>query len=260
MVASSVALASRAFDVAVAPMTVVRPLHRSGPPHWTLPGEARLLVTRGSGRIATTIGNRHYDSLPAIAIVGPTSKPRLSWNDQASLVEVPLTALDWCRLTTTSADTITDRIVTPDQLDMGAFADDLAMLLTADQSDDHVVQIVRALIADHVVEAWSNLAPQVWALMRVIEDTMIVDATVAADQVGVAPHTLRRVALRQFGFPAKTVLIRRRFLLAMERFRESGMDMGSAVACGYFDSSHFLRDAKRFLGMTPRRFLASVHF
>ncbi|KQM67576.1 hypothetical protein ASE75_01170 [Sphingomonas sp. Leaf17] len=241
-----------------AALPTARAARDPGLPSWTLPGEARVLVTRGPGHVATTIGNRHYAPLPAIAIVGPTSKPRLSWSDAASSIEIPLTALDWCGLTDVSAETIADRIVTPDQLGMEAFADDLAVLLSPVHSEQDVARIVRGLIADHVVGTMSTVVPQIRALMRIVDDTMIVDATAVADQVGLAPHTLRRIALRQFGFPAKTVLIRRRFLHAMDRFRTSGMDMSSAVACGYFDSSHFLRDAKRFLGMTPRRFLASV--
>ena len=231
---------------------------RIGRPRWTLPGEARLIITCGTSHVGAAIGNRHYDRLPHIAIVGPTSRPRTSWSDGAPPVEIPLTALDWCGLGEVSADAIADRIVTPDQVGMTVFANGLVGQLDAARDDGHIAQITRAVVETQVRQGSSSMAPHVEALMQIVDETLLVDAAEVATRIGIAPHVLRRVALKQFGFPAKTLLTRRRFLRALDVFRSTNMDMTAAVACGYFDSSHFLRDAKRFIGMTPRRFFTAL--
>jgi hypothetical protein len=51
--------------------------------------------------------------------------------------------------------------------------------------------------------------------------------------------------------------MRTRFLRALTAMLLSpvGPDFG-VIPAGYHDISHFIRDANRFLGLTPRRFLA----
>ena len=225
---------------------------------WTLPGEARLIITPDLSHVGAAIGNRHYDRLPSIAIVGPTSKLRTTWVDRQSSVEIPLTALDWCGLSDVSADAIADRIVTPDQIGMGDLADQLSGEIDMGRDAAEIVQIAKSVIRDQANTDASPMRSHVEALIQIIEETLIVDAADVAARMGIAPHALRRIALRQFGFPAKTLLTRRRFLRALDAFRIADMNMPAAVACGYFDSSHFLRDAKRFLGTTPRRFFIAV--
>ena len=226
--------------------------------HWTLPGEARLIITPDFSHISAAIGNRHYDRLPPIAIAGATSKLRTSWIDGQPPVEISLSALDWCGLSDVSADTISDRIVTFDQIGMGDFADHLSGEVEMAQDATEIIQIAKAVIRDRAATDPSPMVQHVEALMQIVDETLLVDASDVALRMGLAPHALRRVALRQFGFPAKTLLTRRRFLRALDEYRTKDMSMPAAVAFGYFDSSHFLRDAKRFLGMTPRRFFIAV--
>jgi len=60
-----------------------------------------------------------------------------------------------------------------------------------------------------------------------------------------------------FGFPPKTLLMRARLLRSILALKLSGGSQTgySAIDPAYFDDSHFVRDARRFLGMTPRQFL-----
>lgn len=239
--------------------------HTSSMPHatvgrirWTLPGEARLLVARGHASVGVTIGNRQYHHLPDIAVVGPTSKPRATTVDGEPPLELVLSALDWCALTNISAEKVADRVVTPADAGMTMLTKDIVALFDAHGNHRDITRVARGIIVQHTSKNAGLISQHLRILMRIVDEARITDAKTVANQVGVAPNALRRIALRQFGFPAKTVLIRRRFLLALEQFRVAGMDMNTAVSCGYFDSSHFLRDAKRFLGMTPRRFFEFI--
>lgn len=222
-----------------------------------LPGTARILLIPEATRVSARIRNRHYDRLPDIAVIGPSSRPVAFRIDGPPPVEIALSALDWSRLTRVVAAEIADRIV-PLQ-DLGILCLDGLM----DTNPDDIAGAAIARLADAVVahsmppvdDATASLILQ---LMTLIDAGLIDDAATAADTLATTPHNLRRIALRWFGFPPKTLLMRRRFIAALERFQDSGMDVAAIADFGYFDASHFLRDANRFLGTTPRRYLRRI--
>lgn len=217
----------------------------------SLPGNARILLISDHAGVAAQIRNRRYDRLPEIAIIGPSSQPVTLKIDGVAPVELPLSALDWSRLTTVSAAAIADRIVP---------AADLGLRLDGLMATGDIVATAVARLADTITRRPANGPdmvdePVIRELMALIDEGTVFDAATAADRIGTSPHLLRRIALRWFGFPPKTLLMRRRFLTALEQFRISGMDVTAVAPLGYYDASHFLRDANRFLGTTPRRFL-----
>ena len=222
-----------------------------------LPGTARILIIPEGTRVSARIRNRYYDRLPDVAVVGPSSRPVTLQIDGAPVVEIPLSPLDWGRLTTVAAVAMADRIVAA--RDVGITC--LDGVVDRDANDIAGVAINR--LADAVVargsasldETTTTLIAQ---LMALIDEGLVFDAATAAEQVSTTPHNLRRIALRWFGFPPKTLLMRRRFIAALERFQETGMDFAAITNFSYFDASHFLRDANRFLGTTPRRYLRRI--
>lgn len=247
-----------------------------------LPGTARVLVIPEGTRVSARIRNRYYDRLPDVAIVGPSSQPVTLQIDGTAPVEIPLSPLDWSRLTAVVAATVSDRIVGARDLGITCLDDvadfDMASadgtssdVLDSDLADSNVAD---PHVADLAARAIARLAEAVVArdmtsldvatttliaeLMALIDAGSVDDAATAASQLATTPHNLRRIALRWFGFPPKTLLMRRRFIAALERFQETGMDFTSITNFGYFDASHFLRDANRFLGTTPRRYLRRI--
>ncbi|WP_374405324.1 hypothetical protein [Pelagerythrobacter sp.] len=86
------------------------------------------------------------------------------------------------------------------------------------------------------------------------EDIRTVDEL--AEAMDLPIHGLRRLALRRFGFPPKVLMIRARFLRSLIALKAVGATQGyRAIDDAYTDTSHFLRDSQRFLGMTAQRFL-----
>ena len=72
----------------------------------------------------------------------------------------------------------------------------------------------------------------------------------------ISPDTLRRLAVRHFGFTPKMLLRRARFLRSFVQLFVSGNPTDvTAIDPSYHDMPHFLRDANTFLGTTPRRFM-----
>ena len=73
-----------------------------------------------------------------------------------------------------------------------------------------------------------------------------------------SPRTLHRVCLRGFGFAPKRLLRRERFLATLGHVRTAvGETIGGALGDAYVDQSHFYRDFRDFMAMTPRSYFSA---
>lgn len=94
-------------------------------------------------------------------------------------------------------------------------------------------------------------------ILSLLLDASTHDLSAAAAQVGIDDRLLLSLTKRYFGFPPKLLLMRTRFLRALTPMLVARATPDfAAVPPGYHDRSHFIRDANRFLGCTPRRFMA----
>lgn len=211
-----------------------------------LPGAARIMMVPPGTRLSAQIRNRRYGDVAGIVVVGPTSQAMTLHVAGPAPREVAVSARGWRRLTGVAASTIADRIVPLtaiglDIADAGEADTQLSALLLSRPDDD--------VASDMVVRR----------LAALIEEDCSADISDVSARIGVTPSVLRRVALRSFGFPPKMLLMRHRFLTALARYEAAGADLRVVTDFGYFDSSHFLRDAGRFLGTTPRRYLHRIN-
>ena len=79
-----------------------------------------------------------------------------------------------------------------------------------------------------------------------------------ARQIGWSRRHLERRFREYVGVGPKTLASVLRFHAAYKRLRRPGANRhGEAVRDAYFDQSHFLKEFKRFTGMTPRLYTAS---
>jgi AraC-like DNA-binding protein len=80
-----------------------------------------------------------------------------------------------------------------------------------------------------------------------------------ASEAGLSTRQFRRLCLERAGVSPKR-------LSRILRFRRAAMRLGAgqpswaqfAVACGYFDQAHFIREFQEFTGLTPGRYLQSL--
>ena len=223
---------------------------------YMLPGWAAIRIVLADRPIAITIGNRRYDPLPVAGLYGTTSRATEVTTSGGVTIGVGISPLGWSRLLHQRADALRDRITPLDTLMPPAIVADLvARLRASDQGpavkgilDDFFRMQLRPIHRDE---------PAIRALMALILDDGIEDLTEASAGIGIPPHTLRRISARYFGFPPKTLLMRTRFLRAfLTVLAQSEAGDPTVIPGNYHDLPHFLRDAKRFLGMTPRQFMA----
>ncbi|PAX09359.1 helix-turn-helix domain-containing protein [Sphingomonas lenta] len=211
----------------------------------------RLILT--DRPISLQVGPRFYDPLPRYALYGTTSQAMRMTSNGGVTIGVALKPSGWARLFDRRADLYRDRVAPLADVMASAHVNELVARLGASDRGPAVKGILDEFLERRLGPPHPD-EPLIGRLTALINDDETFDLATACERVGLAPATMRRVSLRHFGFPLKTLLIRTRFLRSFARIMMEGADY-SSVAPGYYDASHFLRDANRFLGMTPKRFL-----
>lgn len=220
---------------------------------WMLPTWGQIWVVFAKNAIEVRIGPRRYARLYPVALYGPTSRAMPVQAQGGASIGIELTPLGWAALVGQSAYELRDQLV-PLQGPIGETL--AAALLEALESTD------RALSIKPVLDAFFGDATRtphvdeegIASLTQAISDPDIVTTAAASEASGLSSRVAERIARQHMGFPIKTLLVRRRFLCAMAPALLTGTL--PAVPDGYYDRSHFLRDARRYLGMTPRAYLA----
>lgn len=233
--------------------------HHDGAEQWLLPSWPALRFILTADPIAVTIGPRRYDPMPLAALYGTASRAMRMTTHGGVTVGVDLTPLGWARLFDLRADLYRDSVVPLEKvLPRDWVHRTMQRLRDSNQSTD-----VKPILDDMLLTIAAPTTPDdaaIMALHGLISDDATRDLAAAAANLGMSPAALRRLSTRYFGFPPKTLLIRTRFLRSLTRMMHAGDEADyRVIAPTYFDTSHFLRDADRVLGTTPRRFLRQYH-
>ncbi len=223
---------------------------------YLLPEWANLrLIHRGSFDVGK--GPDDYVALNSAVATGPTTQPIFVRATSAKAFGVGVLPAGWTRFGWASARKFAD-LYPPLSTLLGpsgiAFEAEIA---TAGELDAQTV------IADRYFTALLDGQPvspdqeAVAQLNRVLNepDTTTVEQICA--RMGMSQSRLARLSTRRFGFPPKLLLRRQRFLRMLatlhvrpyEEWREF-------LDPHYVDQSHFIRDFKYFLKMSPRAYLA----
>lgn len=217
----------------------------------------RLAVTRDTTSIR--IGPRRYDTPPRAALMGTSSRTADIVTNGGIFVTIGITPLGWSRLSRLSGDSVRDRLIPLSDV----IASRAVTQLCKDVGNSDLARDLPALLDDfwraHLL-APCDKEDMIRGLTRIIVEGATEDIATASEMLDISPNTLRRLSTRFFGFPPKLLLVRARFTQSMIRMMlAEGRSDYSIIAASYFDKSHFLRDAHRFLGTTPRRFLRHDH-
>lgn len=227
-----------------------------GSVEWMLPGWAQIWIVMTAAPISVKIGRRDYDPLPAAVLYGVTSRAMPVMAQGGVTVCVDISPLGWARLFRLSAEKLRDQVTPLDAVMKPALVAELASALARSDLALDVKGILDAFFARHMAVPHPDEA-MIAQIMALIADDEVADLTAAADLRGIDQRTVRRLSKRYFGFPPKTLMMRTRFIRTFLPLLAQGSAADhAAVPRGYHDRSHFLRDAGRFLGMTPRRFIA----
>jgi len=221
---------------------------------WLHPEWANLrFLSAGEAQAAVGVGELR--PCPAFAVTGPTSqairfrlRSGFSWG-------IGLLPLGWERLFAGAACDYADRFVDGAADPVFAAFAPLAGALAASDGD-YAAEI--ALIESHMEEVFAKAGPAdpaILALHAALVDPDLLTVADLASRLCMTVRTVERLSRRAFGFPPKLLLRRQRFLRSLGRFMlDPSLKWIAALDCHYHDQSHFVRDFRRSMGMSPSEY------
>jgi AraC-like DNA-binding protein len=212
-----------------------------------------------AGDWEAAIGPGDYAPVPPTALFGVTSHPtRIRSVGTVTVVGFGITPLGWARLLGRPASAFVEQVVPFDRV-VGDEAEALRACIAA------APETAWAGLLDDFVRARLAVMPDVTPAVATVHRLLLDCESGAVDDMaaglGITTRQLTRLSARMFGLPPKLLLRRTRFLralalMALQRQRQSiALEIGEV----YHDHSHFIRDCRRFLGMTPSAFFAHPH-
>lgn len=225
-----------------------------------LPGAANVRVSLGAAPTEIRIGRRRFAPVPTVALVGPTTYAPCAIGLRGVIVGFGVTPLGWGRLFRTAASRACDRIMPLDDL----IGPELPASLLAELSAlGNSVEAAFGRVLDRVLAPRFASPGDDEATVRVmaalLTDPDLLNVAEFVERSGLRTSTVQRGARRYFGMPPKLLMRRARFLRSFLGYFTAGSTADYAgIDASYHDPSHFLRDAHRFLGTTPKRFAAEA--
>lgn len=218
-------------------------------PEW---GNVRFSV-RGSW--AMRLADTYPDGPLQSALFGPTDHAESVVSSFGKTVGFGLTPLGWERLIRMPADRLANRICDLDNL-FGASGEELRQTLAGHDSDQEGVALFDEILLARLAATPENSESAI-TVDLVLRDRPI-DVAAFASAAGVSAKTLGRTCRRVFGFGPKRLLRRQRFLDTLGTIRVTDKPEFSAlIDPEYFDQSHFNREFREFMGLTPGDYLSA---
>jgi len=206
----------------------------------------------GRSEAYAAIGPGQPVRCPDFAVTGPTSRAVRFRLTSGRCWGIGLLPAGWAVLFAGQAGDYADRLV--DGMADPAFAAlvPLARALAAG-TGDHAADL--ALIEAHMAALFAAAGPPdpaIAALTAALVDPELDAVTDLAERMGMTVRSLERLSRRAFGFPPKVLLRRQRFLRSLARFMlDPSLKWLGALDAQYHDQSHFVRDFRLFMGMSP---------
>lgn len=217
-------------------------------PEW---GNLRFRI--GKAWDVETSGGR-FETPVAAALFGPTSRARLFRARPGLVIGVGFTPQGWAHLVRVGAGTLADKFVPAGQVLQGIASIDAA--LAAVTSDDARVDVLDAYF-DQRSRAGPAPDPRIGKIASALEAAGDVNVDELSLHLGMSHPQLARACRRWFGFPAKILLRRQRFLRTLAQLlAPDGQPIGRIVNEAYYDQSHFNREFRYFMGMAPRAYFS----
>lgn len=192
-------------------------------------------------------------------VSGPSSNPIHFWLGSAKVWGIGLLPLGWARLVDADASEFANTLHNGETHPLFSKFAGLCDVLCNDSLsvDDQLAAICDTLAAldrPHRDEA------KIIRAHRALLDEELASVADFAEQAEMSVRTLERVCLRHFGFPPKLLMRRQRFMRSLTAFMLSGgKNWSDVIDAHYHDQSHFSREFRHFMGVTPTEFAAEPH-
>ncbi|MBS0503533.1 MAG: AraC family transcriptional regulator [Proteobacteria bacterium] len=191
---------------------------------------------------------------PHAALFGPTSRARAFRARPGLMLGIGFTPEGWASLVKMPASALADAWAPADAVLPGI----AALRERLEHAGDDQARI--ALLDDwltSLLPRYYRPDPKIAAILAGLGNPEEQTVEELARHLGMTPARLVRACRRWFGFSTKTLLRRQRFLRTLASLLEpQGRPISEVLDHAYCDQSHFNREFRRFMGMSPRAYFA----
>ncbi|PZU15206.1 MAG: AraC family transcriptional regulator [Sphingobium sp.] len=205
-------------------------------------------------------GNYHFRdgtvmATPSVCLLGPTmGATRFVLDRPARVLGISLLPAGWIALHGGDADAMADRLGDMSAAKGGVLAALLDRLRPL--GDD-----IDAMAA----ECWATLGPLMrpmrqatWDLLTAVDEWLMGDGSprleALVEATGLSPRQVARLTNRYYGAPPKLLARKYRALRCSAKIALDGTSWQQLCEeGGFYDQSHFIREIKHFIGLTPHQ-------
>jgi AraC-like DNA-binding protein len=191
---------------------------------------------------------------PQVALIGPTmTASRFDGIGPLDVVGVALLPAGWAALVQEDASDLSDTVSDAVGVLGGLLQDGLEALGNARSAQQ------RLSMADALMRALLGRCaePPYW-FTRLADQWLVGDLSPRVDALveesGLSARQVERLARRIYGAPPKLLARKYRALRISSMLSAGDLAWSDIVGDAFYDQSHFIRDFKRFTGMTPTQF------
>ena len=194
---------------------------------------------------------------PDLCLLGPTSgATRFALNGPARVLGVSLLPAGWVSLHDQDASRLADRLRDLTEDRGGAFAAVRDRLRDMDDGDA-MADLVWTLLGRIV----QPLRKANWDLLAAVDAWLVGEGSprseALAEATGLSQRQLARLTNRYYGAPPKLLARKYRALRCSARIALDGESWQQLCEeAGFYDQSHFIREIKHFIGLTPHQLQA----
>ena len=192
---------------------------------------------------------------PPVCLLGPTmGATRFELDRPARVLGLSLLPAGWIALHGGDADAMADRLGDMSAAKGGVLAALLERLRPLGDDLDAMA-----------AECWAVLGPLMrpmrqatWDILRAVDDWLMGDGSprleALVEATGLSPRQIARLTNRYYGAPPKLLARKYRALRCSARIALDGTSWQQLCEeGGFYDQSHFIREIKHFIGLTPHQ-------
>ncbi|HEX7876380.1 MAG TPA: helix-turn-helix domain-containing protein [Sphingobium sp.] len=193
---------------------------------------------------------------PDICLLGPTlGATRFELEEPAMVVGISLLPAGWVSLQGGDANMLADRVRDLGDDQGGAYRELLSHLRGMEDID-----AIAAICWSFLAARLKPLPESTWRLLEAVDAWLMADGSprieALADATGLSPRQLARIANRYYGCPPKLLARKYRALRCSARIALDQESWQELCEDGrFYDQSHFIREIKHFIGLTPHQLL-----
>lgn len=206
---------------------------------------------------AASIGPGKLQPTPACVLAGPTCYATRFETGAVRSWGIGFLPLGWAKFVAEPADAYADRAIDAEADPAFKHLANLRPQLQDADGDPHEQA---AAINRHLLDLLAAAPPDDSAVARAhaaLADPAVGTVAELSERVGISERSVAKLSRRAFGFKPKLLLRRQRFLRTLaEVMLDAHANWSRSLDAHYCDQSHFNRDFRRFMGMTPQAYLA----